>query len=357
MAVSKWKGNVEQMAFEGTVDCDTFAPHPLRANFCTNCFKQIARHRADAIQDEAHIVKALEYGQKGERTPSAIFAPTGDADAGGGAGGLFLGGFKAVMNEKFLRSARVTAVVNCAKGLEIFGPVYLRAVARAKASGIKFLELGWVDASDQAVPREDLARAAAVIAAARAEGGSVIVHCAQGKSRSTTVVLAYVIALRRQLEQQQQQQGETEEDGDDGGGGGGGSGDELPPLVPFHRRRSVVAGASQEQQVVAAQQQQQQEQQEQSSTAAAKAAAPKKKEAKAVAQAAVPPSGEWDFVRDGPCGKAATLVDAALAWVRTRRQMAQPNDGFMQQLRALEKDAFFDGLLSFLTPPRLEDLF
>ena len=38
MAVSKWKGNVEQMAFEGTVDCDTFAPHPLRANFCTNCF-------------------------------------------------------------------------------------------------------------------------------------------------------------------------------------------------------------------------------------------------------------------------------------------------------------------------------
>ena len=71
----------------------------------------------------------------------------------------------------------------------------------------------------------------------------------------------------------------------------------------------------------------------------------------------MPPSGEWDFVRDGPCGKAATLVDAALAWVRTRRQMAQPNDGFMQQLRALEKDAFFDGLLSFLTPPRLEDLF
>ena len=341
-ALAGWKGNVEQMVLEGSVDCDEFAPHPLRANFCTNCFKQIGRHNRDAIKDEGHMVRALEYGQKGERTPSAIFAP----DATTGLGGLFLGGFKAVMNAKFLKSANVTAVVNCAAGLEIFGPVYKRAVTRAKASGIKFLELGWVDAVDQDVPREDLARAAAVIAAARSAGGSVVVHCAQGKSRSTTVVLAYVIALHLK----QQEQGE----GGEGGGGGGGGGDDqggddganLPPLVPFHRRRSAVGGELGAAPAAAADSE---PPQQQSSTAAA--------------------GGAWDFVRDGPRPNRdevdeladqrglTTLVDHALAWVRTKRRMASPNDGFMRQLRALEKESFFGTLLTFVTPPQLEDLF
>ena len=63
-------------------------------------------------------MKALEYSQKGEKTPSRILS--GDA----GQGGLFHGGFKAVMNVDFLKKEGVTHVVNTAKGLEIFGPKY-----------------------------------------------------------------------------------------------------------------------------------------------------------------------------------------------------------------------------------------
>jgi hypothetical protein len=64
-------------------------------------------------------LQALEYSQKGEKTPSCILPSVG------GAGGLFHGGYKGVMNTDFLQKERVTHVVNTAKGLEIFGPKYL----------------------------------------------------------------------------------------------------------------------------------------------------------------------------------------------------------------------------------------
>ena len=66
-----------------------------------------------------YIIQALEYSQKGEKTPSLILP-----HEPGGLGGLFHGGFKAVMNEDFLKKEGVTHIVNTAKGLEIFGPKY-----------------------------------------------------------------------------------------------------------------------------------------------------------------------------------------------------------------------------------------
>ena len=64
-------------------------------------------------------MQALEYSQKGEMTPSRILPRES-----GGLGGLFHGGFKAVMNTDFLKKEGVTHIVNTAKGLEIFGPKY-----------------------------------------------------------------------------------------------------------------------------------------------------------------------------------------------------------------------------------------
>ncbi len=66
------------------------------------------------------LSKALEFSQKGEKTPSCIL-PSSD----GAVGSLFHGGYKGVMNADFLGKERVTHVVNTAKGLEIFGPKYL----------------------------------------------------------------------------------------------------------------------------------------------------------------------------------------------------------------------------------------
>ena len=54
------------------------------------------------------------------------------------------------------------------------------AVGRARTElGISVLDLGWEDTTSFAIPEEDLARSAKFIHAARAAGGSVLVHCAQ----------------------------------------------------------------------------------------------------------------------------------------------------------------------------------
>lgn len=76
-----------------------------------------------AHQGNTISMQALEYSQKHERIPSCILA-VGEGSAAG-TGGLYHGGFKAIMNAEFLRKERVTHIVNTAKGLEIFGPKYL----------------------------------------------------------------------------------------------------------------------------------------------------------------------------------------------------------------------------------------
>jgi len=90
-------------------------------------------------------------------------------------------------------SKKVTHVLNTAKGLEIF-PIYIKEVASLTESGIKFLNLNWIDNEGQKINDSDLQTAIEFIEAARLTGGDVLVHCAQGKSRSSTVVLAYLMA-------------------------------------------------------------------------------------------------------------------------------------------------------------------
>ena len=60
---------------------------------------------------------------------------------------------------------------------------------------MRFLHLGWVDSEEQEVEEQALLGACRFIHEARRAGDGVLVHCAQGKSRSATVVTAYVAAL------------------------------------------------------------------------------------------------------------------------------------------------------------------
>lgn len=69
----------------------------------------------------------MAYSQSAEKVPSTILSP---ADSSDGNGGLFLGGFRGVMNEQFLSESNVKYIVNTAKGLEIFGPKYMVSAAR-----------------------------------------------------------------------------------------------------------------------------------------------------------------------------------------------------------------------------------
>lgn len=77
--------------------------------------------------------QAIEYSQKGERVPSCIIDP------GGGWGGLYHGGFKAVTNSAFLKEAGVSHVVNTAKGLEIFGKKYLVSVRKNRGVKVRMI--------------------------------------------------------------------------------------------------------------------------------------------------------------------------------------------------------------------------
>ncbi len=69
----------------------------------------------------APSLQALEYSQGREKVPTCILL----AGSPPGWGGLYHGGFKAIMNKEFLRKEKVTHIVNTARGLEIFGPKYL----------------------------------------------------------------------------------------------------------------------------------------------------------------------------------------------------------------------------------------
>lgn len=108
-----------QIHFSGQTDCPSFQPHFLKPNFCTSCSKLIDKHTEEAVHSDSAIIKALEFSQKGEKTPSLILERTDTV------GALYLGGFKAIMNDEFLVEQNIGAVVNTAKGLEnIFGPNY-----------------------------------------------------------------------------------------------------------------------------------------------------------------------------------------------------------------------------------------
>jgi protein-tyrosine phosphatase len=155
---------------------------------CISCYKLIGKHNASAVKTDEVIRKALEYSQEGEKVPSCILDPEE------GLGGLYLGGFKGVVNKKFLASAGITHVVNTAKGLEMFGPSYTNALQNAKDAGIDFLEMNWMDDMEQKLSSDDIRKAILYIEQARIQGGSVFVHCAQGKSRSSTVVVSYLKA-------------------------------------------------------------------------------------------------------------------------------------------------------------------
>jgi len=148
--MASWR---DQAAFSNQSGCVEFVPNRLRPIICCDCMKQMFAHSSDAVSDDTMIQRALEHSQAGERTPTKI-GLGGKWSANFGT--LFMGGFRAILNLPFLVEQNVHSVVNCAKGLEIFGPNYVKGKAAAKDSGIQFLELDWVDASEQLITRDSL---------------------------------------------------------------------------------------------------------------------------------------------------------------------------------------------------------
>ena len=178
-----------QATFASTTDCLTFVPNRLKPDICTECYQKIFSHTCTAVTDDHQIQAALEYGNKGRKTPSTILSPK-DSHPNGC---LYLGGYASVLNRTFLTAHNITGIVNTAKGLEMFGPRWVNGLAKVKDSGIQCLELNWIDSEEQEVSASDLTRTVEFMRRHR-DNGNVLVHCAQGKSRSTTVVCAFLMA-------------------------------------------------------------------------------------------------------------------------------------------------------------------
>ena len=141
-----------------------------------------------------------------------VFSRVVDADATSGGGNVcegcvYQGGFRCVGNLDWLQQHNIVAVVNTAKDLGSFFRKFNGMVDRAKAAGIDFYECGWVDGGSQTLEPAVLLGALQFIDEALAPASSsgrgvagssgagrrgVLIHCAQGKSRSGAVSVAYV---------------------------------------------------------------------------------------------------------------------------------------------------------------------
>jgi len=178
----------QQMAFnESDTLCDEYRGNKLAksgkvARKCVDCGRDIQEHRSSAVSSH-DIMKALEANAS---EASMVLEH--------GAGKIYLGGFVAAMNEDFLTQKKINLVVNTAKGLEGQFPKFARKVSEFyPRKEIRCVQLNWVDSEDQVVGFEELMDTIQVMESTLTNGNSILVHCAQGRSRSSTVVVAYMM--------------------------------------------------------------------------------------------------------------------------------------------------------------------
>ncbi|XP_004206413.1 dual specificity protein phosphatase 22 isoform X1 [Hydra vulgaris] len=182
---------LDQICFTNEVNCLKFLSHRMRANMCTHCMKNITKHCRNSVTEE-DVIKSLEYTQKGEKYPTLIL------NSDEKYGKLFLGGFKAAMNLEFLQQESVANVVNTAgMGLyKTFGKKYEdKCHWTMEVSKVECLQLEWEDAISYNISNEDIDKVINYIHSCRLEKKNVLVHCAQGKSRSATAVIAYIMVV------------------------------------------------------------------------------------------------------------------------------------------------------------------
>lgn len=204
-----------QLTFSGECLTHVFEPNRFKKDMSTEGVK-IQKHYRYAIKEEAHVVQALEYAC--DKVPSLIKLPedspedatTTGSGSNDSCNDIYLGGFKCVSNLDFLRKNNVKGIVNCAgHALGEFFVRYPDLVKAAEGAGMEVLHLPWVDSEDQTLDCESLTEALLFMekylgwAGGSIGGGSssispssVLVHCAQGRSRSSALVICYLMLTK-----------------------------------------------------------------------------------------------------------------------------------------------------------------
>eukprot|EP00088_Acartia_fossae_P039257 TRINITY_DN40860_c0_g1_i1.p1 TRINITY_DN40860_c0_g1~~TRINITY_DN40860_c0_g1_i1.p1 ORF type:complete len:216 (-),score=39.08 TRINITY_DN40860_c0_g1_i1:84-731(-) len=170
-----------QICFSGKAGCPEFCPNPFKADMCKNCTSKIQDHSGATEEQVAH---ALEYAV--DKEASLLYSEKGS---------LYLGGYKPSLNHQFLRSCGVKLIVNTAASLgKVLGPRYLkqRAQRAQMFPDIEEIVLNLNDDLHQVLDFQEFGEVSKRIQDTLNNGESVLVHCAQGKSRSASLAIFHI---------------------------------------------------------------------------------------------------------------------------------------------------------------------
>ncbi|KXZ56110.1 hypothetical protein GPECTOR_2g992 [Gonium pectorale] len=125
-----------------------------------------------------HMLRRLQVLQEAAaaQKPSCVLQPPR---------GLFVGGAVCADSHHILRHLGITHIVNATEELLLPPP----------STGFEAVRVPLRDVDDEDISRH-FADVSGFIEAAHASGGSVLVHCSEGKSRSVTLLLAYLMKVK-----------------------------------------------------------------------------------------------------------------------------------------------------------------
>mmetsp|Transcript_15573 Transcript_15573/g.25794 ORF Transcript_15573/g.25794 Transcript_15573/m.25794 type:complete len:227 (-) Transcript_15573:323-1003(-) len=164
-------------------ECQKYVPHSWKPQQCRECGGSWNLHRNITTEQVASAIYCTAENEATEVLPNQVY----------------LGGMKSAINRKFLEEHNITAILTCATGLEAFFPRFGEEIReiRRELGAENVLSLQLLDWEYQDITRS-ARRAVVFIDDVLSRGGRVIVHCAQGKSRSAAIIIAYLI-LRRAM--------------------------------------------------------------------------------------------------------------------------------------------------------------
>eukprot|EP00939_MAST-03C_sp_MAST-3C-sp1_P000638 g638.t1 len=166
--------------------CDEFKPNSFKSYKCESCGRTIDEHRRDAVKHAKEVLKAIDSRGGASRILD-------DGTPKGCKGELWLGG-QAGITKEFFKTQNIKLCITAAAGLnKRFRGFTKRRKAACDANGAALLSIKWEDNDKQVIEWDEVREAVERIHAIRMTGGSVVVHCAAGQSRSSTVVMAYLL--------------------------------------------------------------------------------------------------------------------------------------------------------------------
>jgi hypothetical protein len=194
---SKQDPSMNQVTFAGASNCPAFLLNKMRLNarnakvVCADCGDQLLNHKEEAVK-ESDILAYLAHIE-GHDGGNCILSKEEES------GELWCGG-RGVSLRGFVEKHDIGAVIN-ASNLHLEArrdfQEWAKKVEKIEKEGlIEVLRMGWEDAETQTL--DGLDKAVRWLHQKRdEEKKNVVVHCAQGKSRSGAIIVAYLMCKEK----------------------------------------------------------------------------------------------------------------------------------------------------------------